>query len=436
MLIKELVKHVQLKVDKHGNSYHKNPKKKINATQNKNSNAVMEIDEIQLKNELQQKVIGYFQQYVPDLDTDLIEVKLLVKNGQNIYGEVHCIICKIENRKKQIPKRVFFNANGKNKGVWVLSNFKKHLQNSHITVAQSKFTNLIKTPQKRKVSQKEETRKSKTSRSKSIDINELSCSIEIVEVVDSNKLGDEASNEDKENASLILVNDEDFEREENKKYDDPDDLFTQLSSQVTKVHGAVLTNSESQQSINFVLNKSPRKVTITNIDGDGNCMFGSLAHQLWFHKINSDEHIGKTEKLRAEVVNHILDPKNFSRFEHLLHDRIYSIREKANKLKEITNISADCKLFVRHALSKEGMWGGRETLLAVSDLYSTNVVVFNEEGNCDKVKQAGRNYNRSVAIAYGFGCNEKGDRVRNHYDSVCDINSNDIFAVARHITNK
>lgn len=253
LLIKELVEHVQLKVDRHGNSYYKNPEKKIIATQNRNFNAIMGIDESQLKNELEREVIGCSRQHVPDLDPDLIDVKLLVKDGKNIYGVyVYCIICNIENRKKQNLKRVFFNTNGKNKGVWVLSNFKKHLQTAHCTIAQSESTKNVKPPRKHNNLQMKQTQNPITSQSKPIDIIELGCSIEISDVG-----FDEHGNEDKENASLVLVNDEDFEREQNKKYDNPDDLFTQLSSQVTKVHGAVLTNTETQQSINFILNKSP-----------------------------------------------------------------------------------------------------------------------------------------------------------------------------------
>lgn len=434
LLIKELVMHVQLKVDKHGNSYFMKPKKaKTIATQNKNAATTMEIDESQLKFELEQKVIGYCQKYVSDLDTNLIEVELHAEDGKNIYGDVHCMICRNENRKNQKPKRVFFNKGIKNKGVWVLSNFKKHLD-THGTNGQLNddgcSAKTVKTPRKRKVPGKKLNPKVET-QTKHTDISELACSIEIVEV----PVAEEHGNVCTGDKSVILMNDDDLERISEEMCDNPDDLFTQMSSQVTKTHEAVLTNTEHQEKIQFRLNKSTLQLIVARIESDGNCLFGALAHQLWLHKINSDAHIKSTEQLRADVVEHILNPVNFSRFEHSLRDRVYSIKQQTKQLKEITDISAECKIFVRHALSKKGIWGGTETLLAVSDLYSTNVIIFYEDGICNKVKQPGKMYDRSIAIAYRLGWTGSGERVRNHYESVCDINCADIYTVSQYISN-
>lgn len=432
LLIKELVNHVQLKVDKHGNSYFTKPKKaKTIAIQNNNAATTMEIDEIQLKCELEQKVIGYCQKYVPDLETNLIQVELHAEDGKNIYGDVHCMLCRIENRKNQKPKRVFFNKGAKNKGVWVLSNFKKHL-NSHGTNDQLNddggSAKTVKTPRKRKVSGKKLNSKVET-QTKHTDISQLACSFEIVEV----PVAEENGNSCTADESVILVNDQDLERMAEEMCDNADDLFTQLSSQVTKSHEAVLTNTEPQEKIQVRLNKSTLQLTAARIESDGNCLFGALAHQLWLHKINSDAHIKATEQLRADVVEHILNPVNFPRFEYSLRDRVYSIKQQAKQLKEITDISAECKMFVRHALSKKGMWGGTETLLAVSDLYSTNVTIFDEDGICNKVKQPGKQYDRSIAIAYRLA--GSGERIRNHYESVCDINCEDIYTVSQYISN-
>lgn len=438
LLIKELVNHVQLKVEKHGHSYFKNTKKKqkekSNANHEQNVDSIEEFDEHQLKCDLEQKVIGYFQKYVPELDVNTVDVGLNLKDGkygkQNMYGLVHCAICKLENRNKLNPTRVFFNTNNKSKGVWVLANLDKHLKSKHSKISQSKVVKKYSTPRKRKgahKTSKEVTQAIETS--KAIDMSQLGCSIEIVEF-------EEIENEDKENASLILVSDQNIEREKNMKNDSPDDLFTQLSSQVTKVHQTVLTKSEKQNDMNFVLGNTTRKIKVTPIPADGNCLFGSLAHQLWLHKIDSDEHKNAIKQLRSNVVEHILNKQNFARFEHQLHDRVYSIKEKAKKLKEITNISTECQLFVRHALSKDKTWGGSETLLAVSDLYSTNVVVFTENGNCLKIKNQDRNYEHTIAVAYRSAYNEEGEPIHNHYDSVYDINSDDIYCVAHYLANK
>lgn len=90
----------------------------------------------------------------------------------------------------------------------------------------------------------------------------------------------------------------------------------------------------------------------------------------------------------------------------------------------------ECKLYVRHVLSNTKTWGGVETLLAVSSLYSTNIVVFNEDGICTKYNKADENHDRSLAIAYRFGLN---DKIRNHYDSVFEASAADLYSVARYI---
>lgn len=173
------------------------------------------------------------------------------------------------------------------------------------------------------------------------------------------------------------------------------------------------------------MNKSPRKISVAIIPGDGSCLFGALAHQIWMHKINSKKHIQATKLLRANVVEHILS--NFAFFEYHLKDRVYEIKTS----NEITDMSMECKLFVRHVLSNSKTWGGVETLLAVSNLHSINIIVFNEDGICTKYKKADENYDRSIAVAYRL--NEKGEQIRNHYDSVFEANAADLFSAARYI---
>lgn len=163
---------------------------------------------------------------------------------------------------------------------------------------------------------------------------------------------------------------------------------------------------------------------------DNNCVFGALAHQLWMNKLSSREKKAATKKLRAEVVEHILNADNFPMFQHNIKDYIYELK----KPNEITDMAAECKLYVRHKLSKDKEWGGSEVLLAVSNIYSTNVIVFYEDGICQKIKAVGKNYNRSIAIAYRYiGANKM---VRNHYDSVCDANADDLLVAVRKVANK
>lgn len=119
----------------------------------------------------------------------------------------------------------------------------------------------------------------------------------------------------------------------------------------------------------------------------------------------------------------------FSFFEHHIKYRVYEVKNS----KEITDMSMECKMYVRHVLSNAKTWGGIETLLAVSNLYSTNIVVFNEDGICTKYKKADGCYDRSIAVAYRFGLNAEEAKIRNHYDSVFELNAFDLHSSARYI---
>lgn len=132
-------------------------------------------------------------------------------------------------------------------------------------------------------------------------------------------------------------------------------------------------------------------------------MYYSLAHQIWLNKIGSVDHLKVSKKLRADTVKHILDPKHFDLYEHQLHERVYETKKKS----EIENLADECRIFVKQELARNGTWGGGEMLIAVSDMYSTNIVVFIEEFNCIIIKRAGSNHCRTIAVAFRFSYDEE-----------------------------
>lgn len=145
-----------------------------------------------------------------------------------------------------------------------------------------------------------------------------------------------------------------------------------------------------------------------------------------YHQSNTQT---KHKKLRSIVVEHILKPENFSLYENMLHDRVNTKSQSAAAL------TAECKLFVRHGLSRQGKWGGLESIKAVSNEYQVNVVIVKESGACNMITGSNK-YNRTIVIAYRLGTNTDGDTVYCHYDSVSDMKSDDIFAAADFIINK
>lgn len=420
LLIKELVDHVKTISDHNGKNtglgHFGKQNKKIRATKNgqhgktalsllknKKRKDAAHFDENQLKIELQQKAMTCFNLYAGGTDFGFVRLEQVVvelkMEKEKIYGEIFCLFCGSQNKKNKKFKRVCFNSS-KGAGCWILSNLTNHFEVVHHLKAQ---VNTKPVESKVECSMKAENSIN--------DVDVIDCTEQIVENVDENG-----------NESVIILGE--FPKR-NTKCDDPEQLYTQLSTQITKVTAAILQNGDEVEEITFTLNKSPKKLSVAVIPGDGSCMFGALAHQLFMNKITDQKHAEAKKKLRADVIEHIL--VNFSLFEHHLKDRVYEIKKR----NEITDMSMECKLFVRHVLSNAKTWGGVETLFAVSNLYSTNIVVFNEEGICTKYKKADANYNRTIAVAHRIGLNK--DKIRNHYDSVFEANAADLLSVAQYI---
>lgn len=68
-------------------------------------------------------------------------------------------------------------------------------------------------------------------------------------------------------------------------------------------------------------NDSYDTVRICEVRKDGNCLFSSIAHQLFNVKLDSLEHVNLTTKLREETVSHI--KQNILTFTHEIKGRIY-----------------------------------------------------------------------------------------------------------------
>lgn len=429
ILIKELVDHVQRIVDGNGKNtglvffqntepIRKRAPLRTQVSGNKKQklpgkSLVKPIEEENLKAELIRKVTICFKPYMSEvhannetINMNECVVVLKPEDGSKIYGDISCIICNVENRKNQKPKRVYYNTKGKSKGCWVLSNIMKHLQLKHNLSAQVDENNKLDLP----------------------NVTNDADNSTVPNLVDSHEEHYIVETDSNDNLSLVLVDDSELKKIENSDRDSPELLYSQLSVQINNVLATFLKNDEPHEEMEYFLTVSPRKLTVALIPGDGSCIFAAISHQLWMHKINSKEHKQATKKLRADVVEHILKPENFPLYQQRLHDRVYKIHEKSGK--KITDMEKECKFFVRHILSNHKTWGGAETLLAVSILYSTNVFVFYEKGECSKIKKADHNNSRSIAIAFRIGLNEEGDETFNHYDSVCEISSADLYAVA------
>lgn len=416
-LIKQLVLHAQKIIDGNGiNSGLKQfkPKRALKRKCSNNSpieldtqitNATKKIDENEfesllprLNSSLFAKVNEILMQYKADeiINTENISpniVSVVYKNGQ-VYGDINCILCQNESKaNKQNPKRISYKINNSSQ-FWVTSNFTTHLKKRHGLSANKKK------PKERKPQPKS--------------------------VIDTIKANDNGKN-------ITLAPDEtieflDIEVISHSKLKIKT-LYEQISSQITSMSEAVLQNDEQEDEMTIFLPAGDETtIKVVNAPGDGNCLFKSLAHQLHRHKMDSTESRTATAQLRARVVAYI--QQNVEPFTHELKGRIYDIKEKQrmdgnHSDSESFDMEREIQFFLYQLLPRNGYWGGSETLKAVSILYKVNVILFYEDDSFSIVAEEDAEHAKTIAVAYRFGESNS----RNHYDSVTDISSSDIYAL-------
>lgn len=241
------------------------------------------------------------------VDQSIIEIQMDKKKNQ-IYGTVVCIICKAENDNSK-PKRVYYDESEKSSG-WVISNYQKHLKTAHKLLA-AKLNHQVESQK----SLNEKSLKDELLDENSESICMLETTIELVSM--ENKNAEHIKNEDNW-------------------------LYTQIANQITKMMEAVLSNGDNEQLVPIHSTETTSYFSVATIPGDGNCLFGAIAHQLYGHPINSSQHRQARKALRAEVVEHILQPHIFPSYQFLLQDRVYEIK----KSNEIENMETECKMYV------------------------------------------------------------------------------------------
>lgn len=207
------------------------------------------IEKENLKFELIQKVTNCIEPYVSDvlhasnqnLNINECIVVIQTEDGSQIYGDVTCIICQAENRKNQKSKRVYYNTKRKTKGCWVLSNINKHLQQQHMASNQIANENKLNSP---------------ITTDDADTMSQLVVSHEEHYTVDSN--GD---------LSVVMTDDSELKKIEDSDHDYQELLYTQLSARIIDVMAAVLKNDETREQMEYVLDKSLRKLMVTIIPG-------------------------------------------------------------------------------------------------------------------------------------------------------------------------
>lgn len=211
---------------------------------------------------------------------------------------------------------------------------------------------------------------------------------------------------------------------ENK--DEIEQLKTKIYNQMEKSFEHIAEKNTKKRDLNAEMEffskdeQIPAWLKVVKTARDGNCLFSSLVHQIFGHDYTRKKHMHLVKELRMDVVSHI--KKNFLDFEFVLKNRIY---EEANE--RVENIKKRSKKFVKTELSKDGTWGGTETIKAVGQIFGVNILVVNEKGTYHFTSGFDDLYDRIVFLAFRMnslvmgGFDQLNNVNRNHYDSVVNI---------------
>lgn len=337
----------------------------------------------------------HYKHTVPVSSQDLIEINFI--SDSVIDAKVQCIFCHKSKTKKKIKIHC---QTSKNTHFWIFSNLKRHMDKhggeesdikkaQHVHIAQVTTT----APERSFVLSPQET-----------DVTDVADDVE------------------DEGGSFCGDRESQFE----------DSIFTQLSVQNLKMQNAIIMHNEIKNEFSFNLGDDiSADIYITNIKSDGNCMFGALAHQLFYLKVNSVAHEKATEELRLESSDFI--KKNYTLFAHEIKGRILHTK------RETADIDKECNFFVNICLPRPGCWGGFESLKAISCVHKINILIFNEDGDYYFADRFNPSYDRSVYIAFRDANKQvksHTDAERNHYDSVVGLNMDILLECSRSIAEK
>lgn len=301
-----------------------------------------------------------------DFTEDLISVEII--NGVLVKGAVKCNCCVVDSPVRRV--KMFYQQTNCSR-YWVGSNFARHLCKHHTT----------KLP------------------AESVQYANVTLEIEPV------------LRECGEKVEFDCNAIEDF-------------LFTQMSKQNIELVNT--THSNNEEIVDFFVNmdlesmKSSKSIKICKIDGDGSCLFGSLAHQISFPIIGSANHKILSIRLRKQCVDHI--KANFDRYIPFLKSRLIEIHGNEKFDMKNLDVKKQCRQFLDSTLPLHETFGGVESIKAVSEIQKVNIITVTENGDCNLVHLLDTKYGRTVFIAYRNG---------NHYDSVAEIDARTISDFAK-----
>lgn len=365
-----------------------------------------------------------------EIDASVVEnmtqnsVSVKIVNGI-VAAEIFCALCRNDTvKKRKLTGKKVFLKEGTNSKYWVLSNFKEHLKTVHkVTCSRSKedhdssdVENTDPNRMKKKMLQLtklNDAKETKKNNQMNFDLAMASTSKE-----------ENIASDHNFSVEYVNVMPSDVQQPSDNR---SQLMFDQISAQITKILSETLHNNDKTEQMAFELIENVFHFSkVASINPNGACVFGAIAHQLEGQKINSDEHVQATKRIRVDVVNYI--SSHYSSFQRELRNRVY---DEVNP-KSITDLDKECKIILNDYLPLNNYWGGAETLKAVREIHQVNILILNERGTCHFFNDFNEQYKRTLILAYRLeheAATEIDTDSYNHYDSVCDILSDGILQI-------
>lgn len=379
-----------------------------------------------------------------DIDDAIVQsmtqssVSVQIVDG-NVAAKVFCVLCQNDTTKKRKlnGNKVHYRSRGNSK-YWVLSNFTEHLKTVHqiackepvedIHVRDIQNDDSLETKEMLLIDADSNVRPAEGTSQRNQNSNTAKASTFTSTSTVQEKENDELASKHNFTVEYIdVVVEEELTQSSATQHSANNQsglMFRQISTQLTKMLTATLSNREQIEEMAFELTEDKiLHSKVARIRPNGACVFGTIAHQMIGQKINSDEHVNATKQIRKDVVHYI--SSHFSSFAKELKDRVYA-EINPNAIKDMDK---ECKTILNDYLPLDHYWGGAETLKAVREMYKVNVLVLNERGTCHFFNHFNEEYNRTLLLAFrlqDITATEIDVDSYNHYDSVYDISSDTI----------
>lgn len=100
------------------------------------------------------------------------------------------------------------------------------------------------------------------------------------------------------------------------------------------------------------------------------------------------------------------------------------------------NLQEEFISYLSNHLVVNGVWGGSQTIKAVSLLFEVNILIINENGSFYYTNGFDPNYKKTIMIAYRLSAVKSSPARRNHYDSVGNISVENILVISESLAKK